>query len=171
MYYRLECSTYLNFKWMYDTVYGLLEKYEYIRKLDKPKFYDLSGLECSKDKSFGSPVEYEFVCPDLVLVADKTGTNTKMANDKVSGGNKRVVKKGLNYKIPSCNIDCHFTTMGFTALDGTPVCCAVILQKDGKLTWTERHGFDINANKGCLMLPDLIQTKQPEFQAPVPVWL
>jgi hypothetical protein len=130
---------------MYDSVYGLLEQFGYATKLPSPLFYDDNGQECPQDQAFAMPVDLQFTRPELVFCADECGTNTNMSNDRLSGGNKRVHKKGTNVTIPSCTSDTHFTTMGFTALDGRPVCCVVIIQKKAALTFSERFGLDIDA--------------------------
>ena len=68
-----------------------------------------------------------------------------MPNDRLSGGNKRLHTKGTDVTLPGCTSDTHFTTMCFTSLDGSPVCCVVIIQKPGKLNQGERFGFDVDA--------------------------
>ena len=144
-HYRKEHCTYAAFDLMYEKVYGLLEQGGYATKLPSPLFYNQQGVRCDESDAFGLPVNYDFKRPDLVFCADECGTNTNMSNDRLSGGNKRVHRRGTKVLLPGCTSDTHFTTMGFTSLDGRPVLCVVIIQKQGKLNQAERFGFDVEA--------------------------
>jgi hypothetical protein len=81
-------------------------------------------------------------------VADEWGTNTNMSKEKMSLGNtsKHASTKGVSAKILACTSDCHFTTMVWTALTGEAVMVVVIIEKESELTWSEMHGFDIEAD-------------------------
>ena len=114
-----------------------------------PKYYDALGKQCGEHdiNRFGELVDIVFTRPDLVLVADECGTNTNMSKEKMSAGNrKHASTKGVTAKIPACTSDCHFTTMVWTALTGEPVMAVVIIEKELDLTWSEIHGFDIEAD-------------------------
>jgi len=145
---RTEHVTYNKFVEMYENVYELLIKDGYAERMLHPKYYDLLGKQCAKDdiNRFGELVDITFKHPELVLVADECGTNTNMSKEKMSSGNKKHAStRGIDVKIPACTSDCHFTTMVWTALTGEPVMVVVIIEKESDLTWSELHGFDIEA--------------------------
>jgi hypothetical protein len=147
-FYRTEHCTYNKFVEMYDNIYKLLVNNGYAELLEKPLYYNRDGEICDKDDpdQFGEPVYHKFICPDLFMAADECGTNTNMSKDKMSAGNKkRCSTKGVVAKLPACTSDCHFTTMVWTKLDGTPAVCLVIIEKDGELSHSEVHGLDVNA--------------------------
>ncbi|OEU06566.1 hypothetical protein FRACYDRAFT_254435 [Fragilariopsis cylindrus CCMP1102] len=147
-YNRTEHVTYRKFVEMYENVYGLLLKDGYAEPMLHPKYYDKLGNECDEDDidRFGELVDIRFKHPELVLVADECGTNTNMSKEKMSSGNKKHMStRGIDAKIPACTSDCHFTTMVWTALTGEPVMAVVIIEKESELTWSEIHGFDIEA--------------------------
>jgi hypothetical protein len=62
------------------------------------------------------------------------------------GNTKHASTKGVSAKIPACTSDCHFTTTVWTALTGEAVMVVVIIEKESDLTWSEMHGFDIEAD-------------------------
>ena len=106
-HYRKEHCTYAAFDLMYDKVYQLLEDGGYAKRLASPVFYNEDGVRCDISEAFGKPVEHDFTRPDLVICADECGTNTNMANDRLSGGNKRVHCKGTKVLLPGCTSDTH----------------------------------------------------------------
>ena len=126
-HYQKEHCTYAAFDLMYDKIYALLEQGGYASRLPTSVFYNEVGEWCEYHELYGKPFELEFLRPELVLCADECGTNTNMVNDRLSGGNKRVHRNGTKILLPGCTSDTHFITMGFTSLDGRPVCCVVII--------------------------------------------
>jgi hypothetical protein len=120
----------------------------YAERMIHPKYYNSLGKECGKDDidRFGELVDITFKHPELVFVADECGTNTNMSKENMSSGNKKHAStRDADVKIPACTSDCHFTTMIWTALTGEPVMVVVITEKDSDLTWSELHGFNIEA--------------------------
>jgi hypothetical protein len=63
------------------------------------------------------------------------GDNTSQKKDGNIGGEKFMVASDQRALIRSSFSDCHFTVLGFTAGDGNPVCCVIILS-----------GTDLKAN-------------------------
>ena len=70
-----------------------------------------------------------------------------MSKDKVSNSSSsRVTVVGKNVQLASCVSDCHYTTIGVTNLvDGSPVFPVIIFKKKKLLSYTDIHGFDIDA--------------------------
>ena len=144
-HYRKEHCAYDHFVTMYERVYQLMEEDGYAEKLPTPAFFDKMGNGCEEEEAFGKIVDKALLRPDLIFVADECVTNTNMANDRTYGGNKRCHAKGASVSLPGCTSATHFTTMGFTTLNGEPVLCVIVIQKGSKLNLAERFGFDSNA--------------------------
>jgi hypothetical protein len=137
-HYRKDHCTYANFDLMYDKVYSLLEEGGYAEKLSVPILCDTFGYPCDEEENaYRKSVDLAFTRPELVLCADEC--------DRLSRGNKRCHTRGTKVTLPGCTSDTHFTTLGFTSLDGRPVCCVVIIQKPGGLNLGEQYGFDFDA--------------------------
>ena len=60
-------------------------------------------------------------------MVDEVGSNISQRGDGHIGGQKYVCEIGTVPQNKVSHNDCHFTVLDFTALDGSPVLCMVII--------------------------------------------
>ena len=81
----------------------------------------------SETGSFGCKVTHNIMQLDLIMCLEKVGANTSQKGDGAVGGEKYMPEKGITTKEKFCTKCKHWTLLGLTNLDGTPVMCIVIL--------------------------------------------
>jgi hypothetical protein len=100
--------------------------------------------------------------PNKLIFVDEVGSNTSQAKGGQKGGEKvSCIGTAARPQQRSAMKDAHFTVLGFTAAEGTPVMCAIIFAaKELELTswvqginpFVEWHGnendFNLNTGKG-----------------------
>jgi len=64
----------------------------------------------------------------MVIFVDEVGGNTSQELDGAVGGQKKIVPRGTVPKETAATNTNHFTMLGFTAADGEPVMCALIMK-------------------------------------------
>jgi hypothetical protein len=78
----------------------------------------------SEADAFGLNSKYELIHPDMLIFVDELGCTT---NQKQDGDNEKYLcpKSGWPQQQVATK-DLHFTILGFTAADGSPVMCTII---------------------------------------------
>ena len=79
--------------------------------------------------------------------------------DKNAGAQKFLVGKGDKARIVASTDDAHFTTLGFTALDGELVIIAVIIAKTGELRYMAWIWMPIGLEIRQILRPTLEKAK------------
>ena len=100
---------------MYDEIYAAL--------------VDSGNATTSNEPSFEGPfvTHYHLTHPQNCLVVDEVGSDTSQKGDGHAGGAKYLCGRGgIPYQQSAMN-DKHFTMLGFTALNGDPVLCLIII--------------------------------------------
>ena len=67
--------------------------------------------------------------PDMALVMDEVGCNLSQDSDNNVGGEKFLTGRHDEPYHAVSNRNSHFTVLGITVLDGSPVLCIVIISK------------------------------------------
>jgi len=119
-----------NFKEMYDRVYEKLIESGVAEKLHESVYMDREGNIVNQEASFGLKVDKKIIHPDYFLHVDEFGDNLDMTKDKTNGGQKYVVGSNQNPNIAVSSNNLHYTVLGFTASNGQPVMCAIILTRE-----------------------------------------
>ena len=127
---RDDWCTYENLKEMYHMVYDLLTKAGVAEELDNPQYMDKFGNEANKDSAYGLMVNHEIKHPDYFIHVDEFGDNLDMTKDKAKGGQKFIVGKNQTPNIGVSSNNLHYTVLGFTAANGEPIMCAIIIAKE-----------------------------------------
>jgi hypothetical protein len=65
--------------------------------------------------------------PDKMLFVDKVGSKTSTTKDGNVGGDKYLCHLSARPRIRAATKDSHFIVLGFTATNGEPDMCAVIV--------------------------------------------
>ena len=134
-----------NFVKMYDLVYEAMEIAKVAKKLPEPEWQNEKGEKVSnREEAVGEKVEYELTHPDYILYVDEVGNNTCQKEDGSKGGQKMLVERGSEARTACSTSDAHWTTLGFTAVNGEPVLCVIIFASK-TLSVEERLGVDIHA--------------------------
>ena len=124
---------------MYNEVYKEMVNAGVAVELDQPVWMDKDGNEVTESDAFGRKCTHKIIHPEMCLVVDEVGGNTNMVDDGHRGGEKFVVPKGTVPKLSAATKDSHFTVMGLTSLDGTPVMCVIVLS--GKKKYNTCNGY------------------------------
>ena len=131
---RSNALTYSNVKKMYDEVYDCMVDAGVARYFDQP-----SSLNPKQLKS-----RYHLTHPEMCLVVDEVGSNISQRGDGHIGGQKYMCEIGTVPQNKVSHNDRHFTVLGFTALDGSPVLCVIIIAGVKQLYEVET-GLDMDA--------------------------
>jgi hypothetical protein len=141
-----------NFEIMYSEVYEVMVDSRVAIKLDEEVHVDVNG-NIVQENGFGRKNKYLVTKPNYILYVDEVGDNTSQINYGNVGGAKILVAADERALIWSSYSDTHFTVLGFTAGNGNPVCCVIILAGSelkanhvmGLQPWVEAHG-DVTVN-------------------------
>jgi len=138
---RAEWCNYLNIKEMYDEIYNNLCLAGHAVEHPEPVWRDESGtIVESEEKAFGVKSKYELINPDWVLFVDECGSNTSQAKDGQVGGQLYLCASDRRPQQRASTKDAHFTVLGFTAADGSPVMCGIIFAaKSMREEWKMGH--------------------------------
>jgi hypothetical protein len=114
---------------MYDDIYDAMKKGGVAKELDDWVYQYREGHIVSEDDAtrYGQKTKHVLTHPERVLFVDEVGANTSQKQDGNIGGRKLLVARGTRPQERNAYNDCHFTTLGFTAADGAPVMCCVIV--------------------------------------------
>ncbi len=114
---RNNSLTYHNIKKMYNDVYVALVESGNATKLEEASF------------EFDGPLKthYHLTHPENCLVVDEVGSDTSQKGDGHIGGAKYYCGRGWIPQNQASSNDKHFTVLGFTALNGKPVMCLVVI--------------------------------------------
>jgi hypothetical protein len=85
-------------------------------------------------------MSYSLVHPDKLVFFDEVGENISQKGDGNAGGQKFMVAKDMRAQVRNSFKYNHFTVLGFTAADGRPVMCAILIAAS-KLRLTDVTGF------------------------------
>ena len=99
-----------------------------LKRTDGPMYMTSNG-EVAKtwDTKFGLPCTHTITNPEMCLVVDEVGSDLSQKGDGHVGGAMFACEKGTCPQNKVQHTDKHFTLLGFTALNGEPVLCLVIL--------------------------------------------
>ena len=131
---RSNALTYSNVKKMYDEVYDCMVDAGVAQCFDQPSSLDHKQLK----------TRYHLTHPQMCLVVDEVGSNILQRGDGHIGGQKYVCEIGTVPQNKVSHNDRHFTVLGFTALDGSPVLCVIIIA-GVKQMYEVETGLDMDA--------------------------
>ena len=114
---RSNSLTYHNVKKMYNDVYAALVESGNATKLE----------DASSDYSGPFKTHYVLTHPENCVVVDEVGSDTSQKGDGHIGGAKYYCARGWIPQNQASSNDKHFTVLGFTALNGKPVMCLVVI--------------------------------------------
>ena len=127
--------TYRNVRKMYGDVYESL----------------VQAGNATKSNEFSSEYDgplktnYHLTHLEMCLVVDEVGSDISQKGDRHIAGKKYVCEIDSIPKEQASHTDKHFTLLGFTALNGKPVLCLIIIAGIKELYEVET-GIDIDAN-------------------------
>ena len=125
---RSSATTFTNINKMYSEVYEAMVECGAASKLDTAVYMDRDGsIVSNKVESFGMKVTHSLDNPHISLVVDEVGSNLSQKGDGHIGGQKYICEKGCVPQVKVQHSERHFTLLGFTALDGSPVLCLIII--------------------------------------------
>ena len=132
---RSQWTTYTNFWAMYNRFGDEMEYASVAQLFDEPQWMDREGTICQNEElAFGCKVTHNILRSDMILVMDEVGSDTSQKGDGAIGGEKFVCEKGTTPKENCSTKSKHWTLIGLTALDGTPVMCIIIFKGEQEST-------------------------------------
>ena len=131
---RADWCTLRNFEQMYRDVYEEMAKMGIKEKLDEEVWLNKSGdVVANEEGALGMKTKYILKHPNKLIFVDEVGSNTSQAKDGQKGGEKVLcIGTAARPQQRSAMKDAHFTVLGFTAAEGTPVMCAIIFAAKAK---------------------------------------
>ena len=125
---RSNWTTYHNFAQMYRRFGEEMEYAKVAEKLAEAVWMNREGEKVDEDDAFGCKVSHIISRPDMILCMDEVGSNTCQKGDGNVGGEKFICPVEYTPREICSTTDKHWTLLGLTAFDGTPVMCIVIIQ-------------------------------------------
>ena len=113
---------------MYDGVYEKLVESGVAEMLDHEVWRDNeNNIVQTEDEAYGRKTRYSLLHPDKLVFFDEVGENISQNGDGNAGGQKFMVAKDMRAQVRNSFKDNHFNVLGFTAADGRPIMCAIII--------------------------------------------
>ena len=128
--YRSNFTTFSNFRLMYENVENSMIRCGVAERRDVPVYVNDFGEIVDELEATGYKSSTNLTHPELCFAFDEVGCNTSMAKDGNVAGRRYMCAAQNQQRIIGSKKDKHFTVIGVTAFDGTPVMCVVII--DGK---------------------------------------
>ena len=128
--HRSNWTTYLNFWDMYLHIQQvLINDSKIARLLPEPVWMNEKGEKVDSEKeAFGCKVQIDIHRPDMGIVFDEVGCNLSQEGDNSNGGENYLCGvRDQAYQSSSTKTG-HFTSLGVTSLDGSPIMCVVIIK-------------------------------------------
>ncbi len=146
--YELDChnwTTYKIFRNMYMHTYPEMAEAGVTDQPPQPIWMDRNGKQTSEKDALRYMVTHKLFHPDRCFVGDEVGGNLSMKGDGHAAGKKLLTAtESVPYNRAS-HVEKRFTMIDLTALDGSPVLCALIIQGVQK-NLTIKTGIDISVN-------------------------
>jgi hypothetical protein len=131
-----------NFEDMYEDVYERLYKAGIAEKLDEDIWRDKdNNIFVAQAEEYGRETQYSLLHPEYLVMVDKVGENISQKGDGNTGGQHYMVASDMRAQVQNSFKDNHFTILGFTAANGHPTMCAIIITAS-KLKVTDVTGFN-----------------------------
>ena len=146
---RDEWCTLENIKEMYNMIYNLLTSAGVAEDLQESCYMDKLGNIVEEGQSYGLKVEKKIKHPDYFIHVDEFGDSLDMTRDKLNGSQKKLCGVGIKPNISVSSTNLHYTVLGFTAANGVPIMCAIILTRDDV---DDDDGIKINVVTGIDVL-------------------
>jgi hypothetical protein len=131
-----------NFKDIYDDVYDKLAEAGITEELDAEVWLDRHGnIAKTEAESYGRKTKYLLRYPEKLIFVDEVGDHISQKGDGNAGGQKFMVAPDMKAQVRHSFKSNHFMVPVFTAADGHPIMCAIIIAAS-KLQVTNVTGFN-----------------------------
>jgi hypothetical protein len=78
-------------------------------------------------EAYGQKMQYSLLHQEYLVMVDEVGENISQKGDGNTGGQKFTVANEMRAQVRNSFKDNHFTVLGFTASNGQPTMCAIII--------------------------------------------
>jgi hypothetical protein len=113
---------------MYDDVYEKLWEAGIAVKLDEAVWRDKDNTIVGTQKeAYGRNTQYSLLYPEYLVMVDEVGGHISQKGDGNAGGQKFLVVNDMHTQVRNSFKDNHFTFLGFTAANGQPTMCAIVI--------------------------------------------
>jgi hypothetical protein len=117
-----------NFEDMYDDVYEKLWEAGIAEKLDEAVWRDKdNNIVGTQAEAHGQNTQYSLLHPEYLVMVDEVGENIWQKGDGKAGGQKFMVMNDMRAQVWNSFKDNYFTVLGFTAENGQPTMCAIVI--------------------------------------------
>jgi hypothetical protein len=127
-----------NFEDMYERLWeaGIAEKLDEAVWRDKYK-----NIVVAQGEVYGRKTQYSLLHPEYLVMVDEVEENISQKGDGNARGQKFMVGSNMRAQVRNSFGDNHFTVLGFTAHNGHPTMCAIIIAVS-KLKVTDVTGLN-----------------------------
>jgi hypothetical protein len=127
---------------MYEGVYERLWEAGIAEKLDEAVWRDkYNNIVVTQAESYGRKTQYSLLHPEYLVLVDEVGENISQKGDGNAGGQKFMAASDMRAQVLNSFKDNHFKVSGFTAANGHPTICAIIIATS-KLKVMDVTGFN-----------------------------
>jgi hypothetical protein len=112
----------------FEHVYEILWEAGIAGKLDEAVCRDKdNNIVVTQAEAYGPKTQYSLLHPEYLVMVDEVGENISQKGDGNAGGQKFMVTSDMRAQVRIFFKDNHFTVLGFTAVNGYPTMCAIIM--------------------------------------------
>jgi hypothetical protein len=150
---------------MYDDVYEKLWEASIAEKLDEAVWRDkYNGIVGTQVEAYRRKMQYSLLHPEYLVMVDEVGENISQKGDGNAGGQKYMVVIDMLAQVRNSFKDNHFTVLGFTAANGLPTMCAIVIAAS-KLKVTDITGYKPLSSDGQDICGEAMKVLEEEIPA------
>jgi hypothetical protein len=113
---------------MYDDVYEKLWEAGIVEKLDEAVWIDKDkNIVGTQAEAYGRKTQYSLLHPEYLVMVDEVGEDISQQGYGNAGGQKFMAANDMRAQVRNSCKDNHFTILGFTAANGQPTMCAIVI--------------------------------------------
>jgi hypothetical protein len=109
-------------------------------------------------------MQYSLLHPEYLVMVDEVGEHISQKGDGNAGGQKFMVANEMRAQVWNSFKDNHFTVLGFTAANGQPTTCAIIIAVS-KLKVRDVTGYNPLSSDGQDICGEAMKVLEEEIHA------
>jgi hypothetical protein len=109
--------------------------------------------------------QYSLLNPEYLVMVDEVGENISQKGDGNAGRQNFMVANDMRAQVRNSFKDNHFTVLGFTAANGHPSMCAIIIIAESKLKVTDVTGYNPLSSDGQDICGEEMKVLEEEIHA------
>jgi hypothetical protein len=115
----------------------------------------VANIVNTEAEAYGRQTSYSLLHPNKLVFFDEVGENISQKYDGNAGRQTYMVAKHMRAQVRNSFKDNHFIVLGFTAVEGRAIMCAIIITSS-KLKFIDVMGFNVCKLNHTLIMHFLI---------------